>query len=256
MLDYSLRLIRRLSAVKNRGEGDMHKKIDSSSTTHQAPSATVRVLGIAGSPVKDGNLERFLGHMLDHARTTRADVDQVLLSRLRVDDCVHCNFCTRRQSEGRYCSLPDDGQQVFDKLESADVVVLASPVYIMRSSARLAALVDRMRVFLFGNIAAGRLRDKIGVSAAVAWARHGGVETTHLSHITAFLTYEMIPISHHHCISPLGASAVSSRQGAGRFDPGTRHGALEDIPGLRSGEKMIERAVKLARVLKRGRDNE
>ncbi len=69
------------------------------------------------------------------------------------------------------------------------------------------------------------MRDKIGVSAAVAWARHGGLETTHLSHLYAFLTLEMIPASVHDSISPLGASAVASEAGSGSFDPAVRLGA-------------------------------
>ena len=35
--------------------------------------------------------------------------------------------------------------------ETADILVLASPVYFMRTSARMAAMIDRFRVFVFGN---------------------------------------------------------------------------------------------------------
>ena len=93
--------------------------------------------------------------------------------------------------------------------------MLATPVYFMRASARMAALVDRLRVFVFGNLTAGRLRNKIGVSMAVSWLRHGGVELTHLNNITTFLTLEMIPVSVHKGVSPLGASALASTAGSG-----------------------------------------
>jgi len=56
-----------------------------------------------------------------------------------------------RQTPGTYCSIKDDAQAAFEKAEAADVILLANPVYFMRSSARMAALIDRFRV-LFSAI--------------------------------------------------------------------------------------------------------
>ena len=160
--------------------------------------------------------------------------------------------CLRKQEPGRYCSIRDDAQALFEKAERADILLLASPVYFMRTSGRMASFLDRMRVFVFGNLARGRMRDKVGVSAAVAWARHGGFETAHLSHLYAFLTLEMIPASAHDSISPLGASAVASESGAGSFDPDVRLGAERDLAGIESGLAIVARAMELAAVMKRG----
>ena len=124
--------------------------------------------------------------------------------------------------------------------------MLASPVYFMRTSGMMATLIDRLRVFIFGNIAKGALRNKIGVSAAISWLRNGGIETTHLSHLYAFMTLEMIPVSVHKGISPLGASAVSSKHGAGAFDPAIKLGIEEDEPGLDSAGYIMNRAIELA----------
>jgi len=203
------------------------------------------VLGISGSPIREGNVDAFLNHMLETAQNEGLKTDSIYLSRLNIQECVHCNFCLRKQKSGKYCSLEDDGQRVFEKFESADIVVLASPVYFMRTSARLAALIDRLRVFIFGNLAGGRLRNKIGVSAAVSWLRHGGIETTHLSHLYAFMTLDMIPVGLHDCLSPLGAAAVASAHGEGRFDPATRLGIMADRAGLQSGEAIMRRAIEL-----------
>ncbi len=210
-----------------------------------------KALGISGSPVKNGNTETFLQIMLDAASSRGLDTETANLSGLEVKDCIHCNFCLSKQKTGKYCSLNDEAQVIFEKVESADIIVLASPVYFMRTSARMAALIDRLRVFIFGNIAKGRLKNKIGVSAAVSWMRNGGLETTHLSHIYAFMTLEMIPVSVHSGISPLGASAVSSLHGSGRFDPSVRVGVKNDEPGLRSGAVIMKRAVELMKLIKK-----
>ena len=175
----------------------------------------------------------------------------VHLSGLKIGDCIHCNFCLKKQTPGKYCSLKDDAQPILEKAEAADILVLASPVYFMRSSARMAALLDRFRVFVFGNLAGGKMKNKIGVSMAVSWLRQGGLELAHLSHITAFLTLEMIPASVHKGVSPLGASALASADGSGGFDPNIRRGIENDEAGLQSARLIMRRAVELARLVRK-----
>ncbi len=208
-----------------------------------------KILGISGSPVKKGNVEFFLNHMMEYAKSKGAETETIYLSRLNIEDCIHCNFCIKKQKKGKYCSLSDDAQILFEKIEAADILVLSSPVYFLRTSARMASLIDRLRVFVFGNLVQGKMKNKIGVSSAVAWARNAGLETTHLTHIYGFLTLEMIPVSVHHCISPLGASAVSSPSGMGQFDKEIRHGVKDDLAGLHSGSAMIDRAIELAELI-------
>ncbi|MFV0437344.1 MAG: flavodoxin family protein [Desulfopila sp.] len=210
-----------------------------------------RVVGISGSPVKDGNVDAFLAAIMDMAREKGLETETLHLAGLQLQHCIHCNFCINKQKPGKYCSLPDDGQIIFEKLERADIIVLASPVYFMRTSGMMATLIDRLRVFIFGNIAGGKLKNKIGMSAGVSWMRHGGLETTHLSHLMAFVTLDMIPATNHASISPLGAAAVSSSHGEGTFEPSVRLGALADSAGLKSAGALLARALELARLLGR-----
>ncbi len=210
---------------------------------------TYKILGISGSPVKKGNVETFLNRAMEGLPAKNIEYDIVHLSGLKIQDCIHCNFCLTKQIPGRYCSLKDDAQSVFEKAEEADIIVLASPVYFMRNSARMAALIDRLRVFVFGNLTAGKMKNKIGVSMAVSWLRQGGLETTHLTHILAFLTLEMIPASVHKGVSPLGASASASPQGSGDFDPQVMLGIENDELGLQSARLIMRRALELAKLM-------
>ncbi len=195
-------------------------------------------------------METLLQRMLNVASVSGAHTEAIHLSNVAVKDCIHCNFCLNKQKPGRYCSLSDDAQQIFEKIECADIIVLASPVYFMRTSGAMASFIDRLRVFMYGNITAGGLRNKIGVSAAVSWLRSAGLETTHLCHLLAFMTLEMIPVSTHGSISPLGASAVSSMGGEGVFDQDIRLGTERDEPGLTSADAVMERALDLARLIR------
>ncbi|QTA91267.1 flavodoxin family protein [Desulfonema magnum] len=215
---------------------------------------TYNILGISGSPVKEGNVENFLQKMIESVADENFYSEIINLSETEIKECLHCNFCLSKQKPGRYCSINDEAQAIFEKAEQADIIILASPVYLMRTSAKMAALIDRLRVFIFGNLVKGGLRNKIGVSAAVSWLRHGGVETTHLSHIYAFMTLEMIPVSVHKGISTLGASAVASKNGAGVFDPSVRLGIEEDAPGLDSANQIMKRAVELVKLIKKNEE--
>lgn len=212
----------------------------------------IKIFGVSGSPVADGNVDTFLSMTIKSIDRPGVAIETASLSGFKVEDCRHCNFCRHNQKNGRYCAIDDDGQALFEKAEAADILVLASPVNMMRTSARMAAFIDRFRLFLFGNMTKGKLRNKVGVSLAVSWARNAGLETTHLSHHFAFGILEMIAATSHHSISPLGGSAVSSMHGMGRFDPNVRLGVENDKCGLDSGRAVMERALELTMIIKRG----
>ncbi len=210
------------------------------------------MVGVSGSPVVDGNVELFLSTSLKSIERPGVTIETASLAKYSIEECRHCHYCWRTQTEGRYCALGDDGQLLFEKVEAADILVLATPVYFMRTSARMAAFVDRLRLFIFGNITKKRLRNKVGVSLVVGWIRHAGIETAHLTQLLTFGILEMVAATSHDSISPLGGSAVSSEHGMGRFDPGVRLGTENDKSGLESGRMAMERALELATIIKRG----
>lgn len=210
----------------------------------------VKFLAISSSPVKKGNNEYLTSHMLEAAARQGCHTQCFNLSEMKIEECLHCNSCIGKQKPGKYCVIDDDAQKIFEAAEQSDIILLSSPVYHMRMNARMAALTDRMRVFIFGNLSSGKMKNKIGISAAVAWKRHGGFETTHLSHMFVFYNLDMLPVGCHHSISPLGASAVSSRNGEGLFERDVRCGVMEDKAGLKSGEMLIKRSMEVAKALK------
>lgn len=203
------------------------------------------IVGISGSPVRKGNTDTLLDFMLNYSKNYHSDTHAVYLSKTNFKDCNHCNFCLSKQKEGTYCSINDNMQEVFERVEKADIIILASPVYFMRTSGCMASFIDRLRVFIYGNVTKGRLKNKVGLSAAVGWARHGGIETTHLSHLLAFLTLEMIPVSSQKCVSTLGASVMTGPTTQLAQEDGKKLSLKQDKAGLHSAQKMVDRAVEL-----------
>lgn len=211
----------------------------------------VEVLGICGSPVKDGNTDSFLGAVTDSVREPGINVNIIKVARLNIADCLHCNFCLTRQTREKICGLEDDMKEIYPQVLKADVLVFASPVYLMRLSGYLAKFMDRLRALLHGKVYRRALADKVGVALAVSWFRNTGVETTLLSIVSGMLALGMIPVGG---IGGLGAGAVSSKGGTGQFERENRLGVLDDEYGIETGKKTLRRAVLLARIIKAGKE--
>jgi len=215
----------------------------------ELPESPIRILGICGSPVRDGNAQVLLNEALgslgeDPGITTRL----FPLSGRTFSGCLHCNWCVRHQQEGRFCVQEDDLSELYPEIIKADGILLASPVHFGRLSAPMAAMVDRLRPFVHGNRYGGALRNKVGGALVVAFFRGGGVETALMSLVTAFLALEMIVATSR--LYQLGAAGLTSLHGTGRVARGVRHGVLEDEYGVASSRALARRMAELARMVR------
>jgi hypothetical protein len=61
----------------------------------------------------------------------------------------------------------------------------------------------------------------------------------------------MIPASVHKGVSPLGASAYTSIQGSGQFDPAVALGIDNDELGMTSARLIMRRALELVKLVKK-----
>lgn len=213
----------------------------------------VSILGICGSPVREGNVAALLEAAL-RSQDGRPGVrwEILHLADLRVEGCVHCNWCLRKQEGERRCSRQDDMGEVYPRVEACDVLLLATPVYFGRLSGHLAACIDRMRIYVHGNLTAGMLRDKVGGAIAVAWFRMAGLEMALLTVHQFFHAVNMVIASPD--IGLQGGAAFSSLEGTGRREGDDRRLVLRDQLGVASAVSTVQRAVELSRLLKAGRE--
>ncbi len=98
-----------------------------------------KVLGVSGSPRRNGNTELLLKELLNGAESSGLEVELIILSELSISPCTSCDSC---QKDGQ-CVINDDMQLMYGKLLEADYVVFASPVYFKGVSAQMKALIDR-----------------------------------------------------------------------------------------------------------------
>ncbi|MDK2794902.1 MAG: hypothetical protein PWQ58_101 [Archaeoglobaceae archaeon] len=141
----------------------------------------MKVLGICGSPRKGANTEYALNFTLNELKTMGFETEAVLLSEKEVKFCNHCGKCL----EGKECPIKDSAREIFEKMQLADAIIVASPVYYVGVSAQIKALFDRSLMIR------GKLKGKVGGAIAVGQARNGGQEIVCEQIINWMLTHEM-----------------------------------------------------------------
>jgi len=99
----------------------------------------LKVLGIAGSPRREGNTDHLLHQVIAGASSQGAKTKTVILSELNISPCRHCDGCIKTGK----CVIDDDMQWLHTDLRETDRIVLASPVFFMGVTAQTKAMIDR-----------------------------------------------------------------------------------------------------------------
>lgn len=98
------------------------------------------VLILSGSPRKGGNSDLLCDEFLRGAQEAGNQVEKIFLRSRKIATCNACYFCKR---SGGQCAIRDDMAEVLDKMQAADVIVMASPVYFYSIDAQMKAVIDR-----------------------------------------------------------------------------------------------------------------
>ena len=97
------------------------------------------VLGIYGSPRKGGNTDEMLNAFLAGAESTGAELERLYVRDLEICPCIGCGHCDKAGT----CVQRDGMVSVYPRLEQADRIVVASPIYFYSVTAQLKMLIDR-----------------------------------------------------------------------------------------------------------------
>ncbi|WP_195282382.1 flavodoxin family protein [Harryflintia acetispora] len=99
-----------------------------------------QVLILSGSPRKGGNSDLLCDEFLRGAAESGHQVEKIFLRDKKAAPCNACYYC--KKSAGK-CAIQDDMGEILDKMQAADVIVLASPVYFYSIDAQMKAVIDR-----------------------------------------------------------------------------------------------------------------
>jgi multimeric flavodoxin WrbA len=123
----------------------------------------MRILGIVGSPRKNGNTEILMNEVLGVANKAGCETEMFLLSEKQVTPCDACGTCFEVGS----CIVQDDMQELYDMLDRADAVIFGSPVYFGSVSAQMKAVIDRMFALLGRRSLKGKVAGTLVVTRRV-----------------------------------------------------------------------------------------
>ena len=122
-----------------------------------------KVLLINGSPHEHGCTYTALKEMIDVFAANDVETELVYLGKQPIAGCIACGKC---YETGR-CVFDDKVNEIMDRVDEFDGIVLGSPVYYAGPAGQLCAFLDRLFY-----ISKGRMAGKIG--ASVVSCRRGG----------------------------------------------------------------------------------
>jgi multimeric flavodoxin WrbA len=122
----------------------------------------MKVIAVIGSPRKHGNTEILAEQALKAVAEEGLETEIVSLAGKDIRPCIACMACVKQEK----CSQNDDLMPVYEKMKTADGIILASPVYYGSCTALLKGLMERTGFISRFN--GERFKGKVGGPLVVA----------------------------------------------------------------------------------------
>ena len=143
----------------------------------------MKVLLLNGSPRANGNTAAALAEMKQIFDQEGIGAEIVQVGHLSVRGCIACGGCYKAGK----CVFDDVVNELSAKLEAADGLVVASPVYYASANATLTAVLDRL-------FYSARFDKRMKVGASIAVARRGGCSAT-FDQLNKYFTISGMPVA-------------------------------------------------------------
>ncbi|NMB33213.1 MAG: flavodoxin family protein [Clostridium sp.] len=179
------------------------------------------IVGLNGSPNKDGNTKFLLNTVLEEAQSAGAKTQILEIADL-LDSAKH-SFCV-------VCSSPCTGvcyqgtelEKAYEILKKADAVVMGSPVYFGSVSAQLKAFFDKTRK-LRGEKA---FYNKVACGVTVGASKYGGQETTMNALHDIMLVHGMVIVGDGYIENDCGHHGVCAQAPADCDEPAIKRAKI------------------------------
>lgn len=98
---------------------------------------------LMGSPRHDGNTAALLRPFMEENQSRGIEQEVIWLYEKNIQPCLGCKNC-QDVRDGLGCIHSDDFQQIFDSIQSSDLVIFATPIYSWFCTPPMKALMDRL----------------------------------------------------------------------------------------------------------------
>ena len=99
----------------------------------------MKTLVILGAARPKGHTRQMVDLLLEHLEGEAEIIDAY---RTDVKPCMDCRYCWKNKA----CAIKDGMQDIYKKVDEADNIVLASPMYFHSITGRMKTLIDRLQV--------------------------------------------------------------------------------------------------------------
>ena len=129
------------------------------------------VLGLQGSPKKDGSSDYLLKTFLAEVEKMGVEVQILDTTRMNIKPCIGCGHCEKKG----FCIIGNDDMAgtIYPLLRKAQVVVASSPVFFYSVTSQLKALIDRTQA-LWSRKYRFRLSDPLSTTRKGFFLSMGG----------------------------------------------------------------------------------
>ena len=143
----------------------------------------MKVLIINGSPKSNGNTATAINEMVKVFDSEGINTQIVPIGNKDIRGCVSCGSCMKTGK----CVFDDAVNELAQKFEEADGLVVASPVYYASANATVIALLDRL-------FYSSHFDKTMKVGASVVVARRGGCSAT-FDELNKYFTISGMPVA-------------------------------------------------------------
>lgn len=201
----------------------------------------VRILGISGTPIKDGNCDTLVREALKAAEEAFEGVETefITMADKEVAVCTHCQWCIENRAP---CKVKDDFHPIYQAMQRADGMVLGGPTWDLTLAPHLVNLVSRTRESTFFH---HRFRNLPAGALTLGWFGVG-MEWAISVIYSLIQTLEMFPVAH--------ATAVASKRAYGQRPDWLDNGVLDDFYGRVRSQMVGRKVAEIARMMKYARE--
>lgn len=143
----------------------------------------MKVLIINGSPRINGNSSILVKELKGIFTKENVEVDEYQIGSKAIRGCMACGYC---YTHGE-CVFKDDVNDLAKRFESADGLIVISPVYYGSANGSVICLLDRL-------FYSSHFSKRFKVGAAFAIARRGGTTAT-FDELNKYFTISQMPVA-------------------------------------------------------------
>lgn len=188
----------------------------------------MKVLIINGSPRIDGNTTTSINELIKVFDKNEIETETIQIGNQNIRGCIACNSCQKNHK----CVFNDSVNEVAKKLENADGLIIASPVYFASANGTLISFLDRL-------FYSSHFDKTMKVGASIAIGRRGGLSAT-FDELNKYFTISNMPI--------VSSNYWNSLHGRGKKE------VLEDEEGLQTLRVLAENMTFLLKSIKLGKE--